>query len=287
MRPFMTALSIVVALLCPGASIAQHQGYLEYSRNFLEYAKVQRADGLVTCVANSSRPLNQALDAISEEYGWSVDYEDPPYQSSLELIDVTSPVWRAAHPTSESRALGIRGGAFRTTYPESPATATSAEQRLIVLRQIVADYNASGNPGQFAVREFAGGRLGIVGTSVKDESGNQIPTPSVLDTPVTVRGGSMNLGEAVDIILEALNVKTATKLGASLPTNLMFQTQVKLPEGEMPARDALHQVLAQAKGKLYWRLLYGPGRQAYGFNVLIARRVQYDTFGTRHLELIR
>jgi hypothetical protein len=272
---------VVASLLCAAKSWGGQSG------QFLEHAVIDRTgdQGTVTCIANDPRPLLQALDAISVEYGWSIDYEDPPYQSSLELAEVTDAKWRAANPTTPAFRL-VRGGSFRTTYSESPDTATSDKERATIIRKLVADYNASGNPGQFTVRENAGGRLEINGSSVRDERGAQLSKSSILDTPITVPTASKNAAEAVGNILKALNAKTKTKVGIGiLPDNRMMQTQVKLAVTEMPARDALHQVLAQVKGQLYWRLLYDAGMQAYFFSVLDARRVQYDTFG--HRQLIR
>ena len=280
MRKLVTALSIVPMLLRAQSSLAQQPG------NYLDHAEIQRVAAMVTVVANDPRPLHQALDAVREEYGWSIDYEDPPYQSGLELIDVTDPTWKAAHPTG-FRAMNIRGGSFRTNYTESAATATSAKEQALVIRKIVADYNASGNPGQFIVRERADGRLEVVGTSVKHESGAPLRVAPILDMPITVPAGSMNLADALTAILSALNAKSSAKVGGTGPTNLMIQTQVKLSGIETSARDALHEVLSQAKIRLHWALLYDAGMQAYFLNVQMADRVEYDTFGHRHLELIR
>jgi hypothetical protein len=280
MRKFMTVVSIVSVLLCAEPSSAQQR------RDFLRRAEVQRVGGMLTCVANYPRPLEQVLDAVSEEYGWSIDYEDPPYQSSFELIDDTDPQWRAANPTAAG-VRRVRGGSFRATYAESAVTATSAKEKAIVIGKVVADYNASGNPGQFAIREPANGHLEIVGTSVKDEGGAQLRITPILDTPVTVQSASMNAEEAVAAILSALSIRTGTKVvPATQPTNLMMQTTVKVSGTEMSARDALHEVLSQAKIRLYWRLLYDADSQTYYFNVEMAKRVQYDTFGKRQLVLI-
>jgi hypothetical protein len=285
MRKLMTVLATALLQLCVGQSSAQEKG------GFIEYAKIQRAGGVVTCVANDPRPLLQVLDAVTEEYGWSIDYEDPPYQSRRELADVTDAKWRSANPMAPA-AMQIRGGAFRTTYPESAATATSDTDKAVVIKKVVADYNGSGNPGQFTVRKRGDGRLEIVGISVKDDAGAQLATTPILDTPITLQAGTMNAADAVVAIVTALDAKLDSKSDIKvgigiLPTNLMMQTQVKVSGGEMSARDALHLVLSQAKGKLFWRLLYDAGLRSYYLSVLITKRVQYDTFGNRRLELIR
>lgn len=281
MRAFTMALSIVPVFLC--AELSRAQNLPNYTRD----AEIQRTDGKVSVVSIYPRPLQQVLDAVTQEYGWAIDYEDPPYQSSLELVDATHPNWRAAHPDSPG-VMNIRGGLFRTTYPESESTAVSTMEQARVIRQVVADYNASGNPGQFAVRDTAQGRLEIVGISVKDESGAQMPAAPILDTPIHVQAGSMRLDDAISAMLREVSRMTGTDVGfASGPTNLMIQTTVTLSGAEMPARDALREVLSQAKIHLYWRLLYDAGYKAYFFNVVIATRAEYDEFGKRHTEILR
>jgi hypothetical protein len=75
--------------------------------------------------------------------------------------------------------------------------------------------------------------------SVKDENGAQLRTPSILDEQLLVPAGSMNLHEAVAAILSALNARSHVNVGGSVPSNMGFQTMVKLAGTQMAARDAL------------------------------------------------
>ena len=279
MRIFTIVLSIAPMLLTGQPSTAQQPG------NYLERGEVQRAGGAVTIVSNYPRPLEQVLDTVSQEYGWAINYEDPPYHSSFDLIDATDPKWKAAHPDSAG-VRNVRGGLFRITYPENAATPTSAKDQAIVIKKIVTEYNASGNPGQFVVRERSGDRLDVIGTAVRTESGKQQGIAPILDTTITVQSASMNAYEAVGAIVAAVSAKTGIRVEGTRPYNLLLQTKVKLDATEMPARDVLQGVLSQARIKLYWRLLYDDDSSAYYFNVETARRVQYDTFGQRHFVLM-
>lgn len=235
--------------------------------DYLPAAQLQHVAGTVTCVARDPRPLQQALRAVSQEHGWAVDYEDPPYRSSLELVDDRSPAVRAAHPGTI--VLIPRGGTFRTSYPEGGDPAA-------VIRRIVDDYNTSGNPGRFAVRDSSGGRLEVVGTGIKDDDGAWVDVTPVLDTPISVSGGEMRLFDALPVILMALNEKTGLQVGGGGPTNLMVQTQVRLPEGEKPAREVLRETFAQARLPLRWFLLYDAGLKSYFLNVELAHRARQD-----------
>jgi hypothetical protein len=60
---------------------------------FWDRATIEQVDGTVSVRANSSLPLEHAIEAIRQEYGWTVDYEDPPYES-YDLVDGTDPAWQ-------------------------------------------------------------------------------------------------------------------------------------------------------------------------------------------------
>jgi len=122
----------------------------------------------------------QAVEAISQEYGWIVDFEDPLYQSHFDLVDATDPEWRASHP-NEKGATRVSGGLFQSSFPE-PSSIPSGNAEEQVLQKLVADYNSSGNPGKFSVRKEADGRYALVGVSRKDETGKDETVNPLLDT---------------------------------------------------------------------------------------------------------
>ncbi|MGH9604738.1 MAG: hypothetical protein ACRD3N_03450, partial [Terracidiphilus sp.] len=108
------------------------------------------SNGSATVAVNDPAPLAQAIIGVREEYGWVVDYEDPPWQSG-DLHDVSPAAWHAAHPGRRG-SMEPDGGAFQSTYAVCPDMWGSASEELQVLNKIVSDYNASGNPGRFIVR---------------------------------------------------------------------------------------------------------------------------------------
>ena len=77
-----------------------------------------------TVRANNARPLEQAIEAVREQYGWTVDFEDPPYESAYDLVDSTDPQWRKEHPT----AKGVRRIAGGHLPP--PSSSERAEYHL-------------------------------------------------------------------------------------------------------------------------------------------------------------
>jgi len=160
----------------------------------------------------------QAVEAIHEQYGWIVDYEDPPYQSQFDLVDDTDPAWKKNHP--DDHAVRVAGGFFQSHFPE-PSTISSGDAKLQILQKLVDDYNASANPGKFAVRKSscsssslasptvsaspsvpifsssqsgkdlslcseASARYSIIGISRKDSAGRNHPVQPLLDIPINI-----------------------------------------------------------------------------------------------------
>ena len=64
------------------------------------------------------RPLAKVLDEVEERFGWTVTYEDPPYQNANEIEDVTERVRRDGK--THLRVLVPRGGAFHFSYALNP-----------------------------------------------------------------------------------------------------------------------------------------------------------------------
>jgi hypothetical protein len=63
-------------------------------------AEVVHSQSSATVFANSPGPLDQAITAVREEYGWCVSFEDPPYRHSLDFgaNPSVNTRWRASNP---------------------------------------------------------------------------------------------------------------------------------------------------------------------------------------------
>jgi hypothetical protein len=44
------------------------------------------------------RPVLQVLNPLEAKYGWQLTYEDPPYEASSDLLDVTDSQFTLEHP---------------------------------------------------------------------------------------------------------------------------------------------------------------------------------------------
>jgi hypothetical protein len=244
---------------------------------------VEHETGSATVSSNSPRPMAQAIEAIRQEYGWMIDYEDPPYANEPDLIDVTDPEWRATHPGARG-ARGIAGGFFQSRYDES-APVQTRETKEAILKKIVADYNSSGNPGKFTLRAEGGDRYAVTGISVKDSQGKeQIVTP-VLDTQISIPVEQRTVLQTIRAIAQAIGDTRGTTVSSGLiPIHLFSQSQVTVGGKTVPARLLLTQALDGTGRPCHWRLLFDPANEnTFVLNVDIAVRVSRDTYGGRRL----
>ena len=222
----------------------------------------------VLVLAHQARPLQSALAAIAEEYGWVIDFEDPPYRSRYDLVDNTDPQWHANHP-SEEGVTRIAGEAFESEFQEGLDIGTpSGEER--VLNKIVSDYNTSGNPGKFAVHREGRGRYAVIGKFIKDESGRDRHVSAILDTPVSIATQRLSAMQAVALILDVLSVRTGQRVALmDFPVNAYNAAEVTVGGADETARHLLLQTLDQTDTALRWDLLFDNDSNTYFLTVSV------------------
>ena len=252
---------------------------------YMERAEVRHLANSVAITANDSRPLAQAVTALSEEYGWAIDFEDPPYHSKYDLLDDTDAKWRAAHTTDKGVTV-IAGDTFQTEFPQTPDnSAASAEH---ILDGVVSDYNASTNPGRFAIRDEGDGRFAVIGIHVKDDKGQDEAVTPVLDTLISIPTETRDGITTIQTIVNAVSLKNQIKIGLfMMPQNALAQANVSVGGENIPARVLLVQALSTMKMNLYWRLYYDHDVKSYGFSLLPVMKANYDTSGKRTTDYVR
>lgn len=263
MRFLMAALIALMSTPQPQAQDIQAR-----RSRYMERAEVLHFANSATLTANSPRPLAQAVTALSETYGWVIDFEDPPYYSKYDLVDDTDSKWRAEHPSAKG-VTAIAGDKFQSQFSVSPNTGTSVEDEERILEKVISDYNQSANPGKFAVRNEGGGRFAVVGTNVKDETGHDQAVVPILDTRISIQEGTRDAFTTLKAILGAVTATGQPRIGlGTAPLNALSQSQVTAGGRGIPARVLLAQTLSAAKVKLYWHLYYDHDVQMYMLNVL-------------------
>jgi hypothetical protein len=245
-------------------------------QHFLAQARIEQKDGHVSLLANSPRALDQAIGAIRHEYGWIVDYEDPPY-GLPDLVDDTDRGWRKAHPNAKG-VTRVAGGIFKTDFFLSSNVEMSSTDQERVLNQIVDDYKASGNPGDFTLRRESANRYAIVGIGVKNNDGTEKKVVPILDIGVTLPLEERTVGQALQLIAQALSRLSGYRVVlASAPTNMILQTKLKNGGTEKPARELLAQLAMATRFPMVWRLLYDADGGWYFINLEIAAQTATDS----------
>jgi hypothetical protein len=230
--------------------------------------------------------LRQAIEAIRQEYGWTVDYEDPPYES-YDLVDGTDPAWRRAHPTAQG-AMQVAGGLFTATFSAGSDMSSGSPDEERALRKVVADYNASGNPGQFMLKIESADQFSIVGIAIKDSNGNEKAVTPVLDTRISLPLQEHEVGEAMKLISQAVSEKSPYKVEpGNAPTNLSTQTRMKVGGDNLTARELFAQISAATRLRTIWLLLWDANEHCYFINLDIATQATSHGPGPPQLEPIR
>jgi hypothetical protein len=263
--------------------------------SFMDAAVLQHNGTAGTLTANDPRPLRQAVDAISQEYGWIIDFEDPHYLSKFDLVDATDPAWRASHP-KEKGATRISGGPFHSSFPE-PSSITSGDAEEQILEKLVADYNSSGNPGKFAVRKEADARYAIIGMSRKDETGKDETVNALLDTLISIPVQQREAAATLQLIVDTLSATSGVniKLGTiGLSSDPLQEAQLAIGGVNVPARTLLLQALdgvsstsPHFRGIFVWNFLFDADTNAYWLRLRTATKTVTDANGRQAVEFIR
>jgi hypothetical protein len=254
-------------------------------KHYVRRAKVVHQGSSAVVEANDPRPLLQAITAVREEYGWEVDYEDPPYSGTFDLVRDAS---MCRQPCGEGFLIPA-GGAFQSTYPETPHIWSSPNEELQILDKIVSDYDATQNPGKFEVIQQSNGSYAVVGEFIEDDSGTEVPVHRILDTRISLATATRSAAVTIGLIQDALSKASGTDVGSGTGAiNVLLQSQVTVGGNDVPARDLLLQTIDQIKlMKLAWDFLYDADGKAYYLNFGPVERVSNDAFGRRTTTIIQ
>jgi hypothetical protein len=155
------------------------------------------------------------------------------------------------------------------------------------LQKIVADYNASGNPGQFMLKVEGPDRFAIVGIAIKDSSGNQKTVTPVLDTRISLPVQEGDVVDAMKRISKTLSEKSPYKVEpGNAPTNLAIQTRMKVGGDNLTVRELLAQVAAATRLRTIWLLLWDADANCYFMNMDIATQATSHGPGPPQLKMI-
>jgi hypothetical protein len=222
---------------------------------------------------NAARPLANTIEILEHRYGWSITYEDAPYQYAGDMKDVSREVRRNG-TEGKPKVYVARGGVFNVEYA-TPSEAAAPDPDM-VLRRVLLDYNASGLPGEFRlVRQ--GTLLHVVPAGVRDRAGVKENRGSILSVRMSLPNQERDALSMVSEIVKAVTSVAGVKVHVGLvPDNLLSNTKVTFGADQDVARDVLVRTLAATGQNLTWQLFYMPSETvgAYYLNVHVVKRVQ-------------
>jgi hypothetical protein len=224
----------------------------------------QRSQPLELSVLDG-RPLSAVISQLEIRYGWTITYEDPPYDSPFEVDDVTLQVARdPKHFKGKVLVPRTRGFDFKYPNVDQP----QAEELPAAL---VRDYNMV-NDDRFRLL-----RTGTFFHVVPSVSGNRNGQPterrSRLDVRVTIPVADRSVSETVELVVAQVRERAGAPLVAGrLPTNLLLQKKLRTGATNEPARDVLVRVLTSTGRDLSWQIRCDPGgTRICAFDVHIVR----------------
>jgi hypothetical protein len=250
--------------------------------DWIEWGKISHGNGKATFSCNHPDAMLEAIRTVREEYGWNVSVEIPSFFSSYDLVDDTAVEWRNAHPG----AKGVKrtaGGRFSSTF-DDPAQNIDTALEESVLNRIVSDYNSSGNPGQYRLVKLKDGVFDVVGASVRNEEGSEVPTESLLDTLVTLPSQNRTLYDTVNLILDEASKKLGKRaIMVWVPVNVFRNVEVTVGGKNVSARDLLLQAFSSTPRSLMWDVGYDsrPDPKVYLFSSSVAMKVETGRTGVR------
>jgi len=210
----------------------------------------QRAQSLELS-AYDARPLADVISQLETRYGWIITYEDPPYEFTGDLDDVTLSVVRDPK-NFKGKVLVPRRRRFDFKYPVSDRP--RAED---VLAAVIRDYNMSGNHDGFRLL-----RTGSVFHVVPSVSANTVGLPtdrqSRLDVRVTIPVAERSVLETLELVAAQVRELTGVRIGMG-GGNFLRQKKVRTGAATEPARDVLVRALASTGRDFSWRLQCDPG----------------------------
>ena len=213
---------------------------------------------------NDPKPLSQILLALRVRFGLIIDYEDPRY------VDTET--------RSSEHGKVVAGGGFSASIPlpEDPSQADA----LSAIQLLVADYNASGNPGHFVVRFVSPDRIEVIGEPDSDHK-------PLIDTRITIPRQERTVAQTLGIIRNALALAAGTKVnvGGAFVDPQFEARRVTVGGENVPAGTLLLQLLASDRFERVIWLDYMVDDHGYLLSFSPVQKERTAKDGSVHYEL--
>lgn len=226
---------------------------------------------------NDARPLKAVVDTLQRTLRIPVNYEDPRFEYSGDIQEVTDQVQnraqRAAHPNI--RIFVPKGGPMvldLTTVSQTPGIS----DLLSLLMQAKAQHEAKAYPGRFSITQ-TGNTLTVRPIALLSANGTWKNVAPVMDTHISMPTQTRSASEALIAFANALTQAQGIKVGIGRVPFVAFENaQTTVGASDEPAEAVLgrifdqisQQYLASAANVAYsYSLLYDPGLKYYLLHV--------------------
>jgi hypothetical protein len=245
---------------------------LAWSALFASFSPMARGQTYsVVLSINDPRPMGEAVLSLTRSYPVTITYEDPRYEYSGDLRDVTRQVSKTRHP--QVRAIVPKGGAFHATYDVSQDTGEPVDMAGAIQAVIDAN-NLARHGGHFELLR-SGETFHVVPTEVRDSKGRWIRQQSVLDTPITFSsGGERDFFALIPSIVKEASAASGQKIVSAGPSSIVCsltcdEHKRTVDATNEPARDILLRLLHSMSPRYTWVLYYDPTMHYYVFNLVL------------------
>lgn len=212
-------------------------------------------------------PLEAMLDRIEHAAGVPINYEDPRYDCPADVVDVTNQVQsaaqRAANPAA--RILVPRGGKL-TLDGVLPGTPQPGDE-LPLVGAAVAQYEASGLPGRFTVRQI-GSVTSVEPVEARGRDCRWAKASPALEAGINFPPQTRAAADTLSLILASASQAIGVKIGlAQVPLVAFINRQVTLGAANEPAASVLvrlfEQISSPGRVSYSYHLFYDPGLRYY------------------------
>ena len=211
--------------------------------------------------AGGQRPLLQAIDALQEKYGWTVDYEDPQYPPAVD-----GPTPPAIGPVR--RHLNGRNNGSAGFSVEFNVTPDSRPDEQAVLAVIVDANNQSNDGGQFELRKDNVGSFMVVGEGALTPQRETSSKRPILDSLITLTAERRRARETIALICQKVSQQSRIRITLNDAVRSFPGSGTAVVGGtEVQARTLLSQTLASMGGNFFWRLLYDSNTKSYELSI--------------------
>jgi hypothetical protein len=221
----------------------------------------------VEVFVDDPRPLHEAVVEFLKRYPITVTYEDPRFEFSGDIKDVTDQVRRTPNPQNH-RTLVPRGSVLETSYAVNKDTGEPVDVAS-ALQAMVEAKNTNPVGGRFAVYQ-SGQAFHVVPTGIRRRDGAWIPQTSVLDVPISLTVQEANGVELLESILKQASAASGQDIrGPVGPANPLFRYTGNVEAQNESAREVLMATLHSINPRFSWTMSYVPGDRYYVLGIVI------------------